>query len=71
LETVRKYMNKVGATRGLEVPSVDPRVTIQAPAASEIHLTVRLPVKSGQRSYIEQAILAEVFADTDYSAKKP
>lgn len=71
LDTVRKYMNKVGVSRGLEVPSVDPRVTIQAPVASEIHLTVRLPAKSGQRSYIEQAILSEVFADTDYSRKKP
>lgn len=70
LDTVRTYMNKVGASRGLEVPSVDPRVTIQAPVASEIHLTVRLPAKSGQRSYIEQSILSEVFADTDYSIKK-
>ena len=70
LDTVRKYMNKVGVSRGLEVPSVDPRVTIQAPVASEIHLTVRLPAKSGQRSYIEQTILSEVFADTDYSVKK-
>ncbi|MBQ0763091.1 MAG: mechanosensitive ion channel [Marinobacter psychrophilus] len=71
LESVRKYMTKVGVTRGLEVPSVDPRVTIQVPVASEIHLTVRLPAKPGQRSYIEQAILSEVFADTDYSTKKP
>lgn len=71
LESVRKYMNKVGVSRGLEVPSVDPRVTIQAPVASEIHLTVRLPAKSGQRSYIEQAILSEVFATTDFSARKP
>lgn len=71
LESVRKHMNKVGVSRGLEVPSVDPRVTIQATVASEMHLTVRLPTKSGQRSYIEQAILSEVFADTDYSTKKP
>ncbi|MEX2476766.1 mechanosensitive ion channel domain-containing protein [Marinobacter sp.] len=70
LESVRKYMNKVGVSRGLEVPSVDPRVTIQAPLASEIHLTVRLPAKSGQRSYIEQAILSEVFANADFSSKK-
>lgn len=53
------------------MPSVDPRVTIQAPVASEIHLTVRLPAKSGQRSYIEQSILSEVFASTDFSSKKP
>jgi hypothetical protein len=69
LESVRKYMTKVGAKRSLEVPSVDPRVTIHVPVASEIHLTVRLPTKSGQRSYIEQAILSEVFTNTDYSAK--
>lgn len=71
LDAARKHMNKVGVSRGLEVPSVDPRVTIQAPVASEIHLTVRLPTKSGQRSYIEQSILSEVFAETDYSIKKP
>lgn len=70
LEAVRKYMKKVGVSRGLEVPSVDPRVTIQAPVASEIHLVVRLPAKSGQRSYIEQAILSEVFSNADFSKKK-
>lgn len=70
LESVRKHMHEFGAKRGLEVPSVDPRVTIQVPLASEIHLTVRLPTKSGQRSFIEQAILSEVFTGKDYSAKK-
>lgn len=70
LESVRKYMKKVGVSRGLEVPSVDPRVTIQAPVASEIHLTVRLPAKSGERSYIEQAILSEVFINHDFTGKK-
>lgn len=70
LESVRTYMKKVGVSRGLEVPSVDPRVTIQAPVASEIHLVVRLPAKSGQRSYIEQAILSEVFSSDDFSNKK-
>ncbi|WP_404366937.1 mechanosensitive ion channel domain-containing protein [Marinobacter sp.] len=70
LEQVRKYMSKFGAQRGLEVPSVDPRVTIQAPVAGEIHLIVRLPVKSGQRSYLEQSILAEVFGNNEFSSKK-
>ncbi|AMQ88853.1 mechanosensitive ion channel family protein [Marinobacter sp. LQ44] len=70
LDTARKYMSKVGTARGLEVPSVDPRVTIQAPAAGEIHLTVRLPTRTGQRSYIEQAILSEVFLNNDFSAKE-
>ncbi|MBD3642511.1 MAG: mechanosensitive ion channel [Marinobacter sp.] len=71
LETVRKYMSKVGISLGLEVPSVDPKVSIQVPAAGEIHLIVRLPVKSGQRSHVEQAILSEVFSNRAFSDKKP
>lgn len=70
LEEVRRYMKKVSEERGLEVPSVDPRVTIQVPAAGEIHLIVRFPAKSGQRSYIEQSILSEVFRNNDFSVKK-
>jgi len=31
---------------------------------------VRLPTKSGQWCYIEQAILADVFASIDYALKK-
>jgi hypothetical protein len=51
------------------VPSVDPRVTIQVPAACEIHLIVRVPVKSGERGFIEQAILTDVFLNNDFSKK--
>jgi len=47
---------------------VDPRVTIQLPSATEIHLVVRFPVRATQRSYIEQLILSEVFTE-DYSGK--
>jgi small-conductance mechanosensitive channel len=67
LEDVRKHMNRIGIKRGLEVPSVDPRVTIQVPAACEIHLIVRVPAKSGERGFIEQAILTDVFLNNDFS----
>lgn len=70
LEEVRRYMNRISMRRGLEVPSVDPRVTIQVPTAGEIHLIVRVPVKSGERGFIEQSILTEVFLSHDFS-KKP
>jgi small-conductance mechanosensitive channel len=70
LEEVRKYMNRVSMRRGLEVPSVDPRVTIQVPTAGELHLIVRVPVKSGERGFIEQAILTDVFQHNDF-IKKP
>jgi small-conductance mechanosensitive channel len=70
LNEVKEYMKQVSEQKGLEVPSVDPRVTIQVPAAGEIHLIVRFPAKSGQRSYIEQSILSEVFSNNDFSVKK-
>lgn len=70
LEDVRKHMNRVSIRRGLEVPSVDPRVTIQVPTAGEIHLIVRVPAKSGERGFIEQAILTDVFLNNDFT-KKP
>lgn len=70
LEEVRKHMHQISEERGLEVPSVEPRITLQVPVAGEIHLIVRIPAKTGERSYIEQAILSEVFSDNDFSAKK-
>lgn len=70
LELVRRYMSKIGSQRGLVMPSVDPRVTIQIPVAGEIHLTVRIPAKAGERNFIEQAILTEVFSENDFSAPR-
>src|SRR5690606_17432878 len=67
LELVRRYMSKIGSQRGLVMPSVDPRVTIQVPVAGEIHLTVRIPAKAGERNFIEQAILTDVFSENDFS----
>lgn len=70
LEDVRTHMKQISRQRGLDVPSVDPRVTIQVPAAGEIHLIIRIPAKSGQRGYIEQSILSEVFKENDFAGKK-
>jgi len=70
LEEVRSHMKRLSDQQGLDPPSVDPRVTIQTPAAGEIHLIVRLPTKSGRRGYTEQTILADVFASNDYLPKK-
>ena len=70
LEDVRKHMKEISEEQGLNVPSVEPRVTIQVPAAGEVHLIVRIPVKSGQQGYIEQSILSEVLSNNDFAAKK-
>ncbi|MDT7524735.1 mechanosensitive ion channel family protein [Pseudidiomarina sp. GXY010] len=69
LEFARRYMQRMSDHRGIDVPSVDPRVTITAPVAGEIHLIVRFPAKAGMRSYLEQAILTEVFEHHDFTNK--
>ncbi|HLT64115.1 MAG TPA: mechanosensitive ion channel domain-containing protein [Pseudohongiella sp.] len=69
IDDVRRHMNRVGMRRGLEIPSVDPRVTIQVPTAAEVHLIVRVPVKSGERGFIEQGILTDVLLGNDFSKK--
>lgn len=66
IEEVRRYMKNVSEDRGLDVPSVDPRVTIQTPVAGEIHLIIRIPTRSGKSGFIEQAILAEVLTSNNF-----
>jgi len=70
LEDVRSFMEKLSNRRGLDVPSVDPRVSISVPAAGEIHLIVRIPAKTAERSFIEQAILSDVFDTHDFTKKE-
>ncbi len=71
LPEVKKHMQEISEERGLSVPSVEPRITLQVPAAGEIHFIVRVPAKSGERSFIEQSILSDVFSKDDFRAPKP
>jgi len=57
LEDARQHMQKISEQQGLDAPSVEPRVTLQYPAAGEVHLIVRVPTPVHKRGYIEQAIL--------------
>lgn len=61
LEKARGYMARISERRGLDMPSVEPRVTVQTPTAGEIHLVVRVPARPNERSHIEQAILMDAF----------
>lgn len=69
LESARKYMRRLGDRSGLEVPMVDPRVSLQVPVAGEMHLVVRYPCRPAQRSAIEQAILLEAFGRHNFSVE--
>ncbi|EGN75624.1 small-conductance mechanosensitive channel [Idiomarina sp. A28L] len=70
LDDVRRYMKRMSDNRGLDIPTVEPRVSLQVPAAGEIHLVVRFPVKASERSFTEQAILSDVFSNNDFSKEK-
>lgn len=62
LDEVRRHMEQLSRQRGLDTPAVDPRVTIQLPSAGEVHLVVRVPARSGERGYLEQAIISDMLA---------
>ncbi len=59
MNEVRNYMKQISQHRAVEVPSVEPRVTLQVPEADEIHLVIRIPARAHQRVQVEQAILNE------------
>ncbi|REL38959.1 mechanosensitive ion channel family protein [Rhodohalobacter sp. SW132] len=69
ISEARKYMEKISDQKGLDIPSVEPRVRITVPAPGEIHLVIRIPTKLEERSYIEQAILLDVLGGNDFSKK--
>ncbi len=71
LDDVRQYMEQLSRQRGLDIPTVDPRVTVQIPTAGEVHLVVRVPAKSGQRGYIEQAIIMDVLGTEGGEREEP
>lgn len=68
MELALQHMQHFKVKHGLEVPSVEPRVTLLLPVADEIHLVARIPVRPAQRSHIEQAILADVLSSLASSA---
>lgn len=70
LDDVRRYMKRMSDHQGLDIPTVEPRVSLQVPAAGEIHLVVRFPVKASERSFAEQAILSQVFTNNDFTVQK-
>lgn len=70
LKEVRIHMEQLSLEKGLDVPTADPRVTIQVPTAGEIYLVVRVPVKASQRSFIEQSILSDVFSNNDFTVNR-
>ena len=57
LEAARKHLTRMGRRQGIDVPSVEPRVTLMFPEPEEINLLVRFPVPARKKGRTEQAML--------------
>ncbi|MBP9841778.1 MAG: mechanosensitive ion channel family protein [Simkaniaceae bacterium] len=57
LEQARRRIQQMERSRALELPSVEPRVTIHLPDSEEIHLHVRVPSPVHLRGRLEQVVV--------------
>lgn len=65
LDEAKRYLKKLNEYRGLDAPSVEPRITLQMPNADEVHFVVRIPSPTDRRNGIEQAIVVDVMRRID------
>lgn len=71
IEAARKHLVRLGRRQGLDVPSVEPRVTLLFPKPDEIDLLVRFPVPARRKGRIEQALLRRYLALEDAASVQP
>ncbi len=57
MEEARKFFEDVEHQQGLDVPSPDPRVTLELPEPARLNLLVRFPIPTRRRGRTEQAVL--------------
>jgi small-conductance mechanosensitive channel len=57
LDQARGHMKKLEDRRGIEPPSLEPRVSVEIPEPGRINFQVRVPVSSDRLSRTEQSIL--------------
>lgn len=71
LEVARRHMKRLEDERGLDSPSVEPRVTIDIPEPGKITLLLRVPGPGRRRGPLEQAILRKyLLARTSEGAER-
>lgn len=58
----REQMDRIARENSLSLPSVEPQVVFDAPAAGELLMTVRVPCPARERGRVEQAILRDWLA---------
>ncbi len=68
LEQARRRLRQMERRRGMQLPSVDPRVTISVPDPEQIILSLRMPTPVHLKERLEQVVLTR-FLDAFYSEK--
>jgi hypothetical protein len=62
IDTARRHIEHIGRQQGIDVPSVDPRVSVSLPKPDELNLIVRFPAPARQKGRTEQEILRRYLA---------
>lgn len=65
LEQARRRLRQMERRRGMQLPSVDPRVTISVPDPEQIILSLRMPTPVHLKERLEQVVLTR-FLDSFY-----
>jgi len=69
IEEARNYLKKLEGKLWLDVPSVEPRVTVQLPEPGRINLLLRVPCPTQYPSRLEQAILKKFLAEFQFAPR--
>jgi small-conductance mechanosensitive channel len=69
IEVTRAYFKNLEGRLMLDVPSVEPRVTIQLPEPGRINLLLRVPCPTQYPSRLEQAILRKFLSEFSYAPR--
>jgi len=57
IDDAQNHLSRIGQRQGIDVPSVQPRVTLLFPKPEEVHLVVRFPAPARRKGRTEQLIL--------------
>jgi small-conductance mechanosensitive channel len=63
LEEARIHMKHLENRQLMDIPTVEPRVTLQIPEAGKVNLLLRIPVPSRRKGRLEQAIMRRFLSE--------
>lgn len=65
LEDAKRYMRRVQEREGIDVPDLEPRISLKMIDSKEWQLVARIPVRGLRKSRSEQAILKDFFGQIE------